>query len=169
MQSASQHTAGHFLRRQKSTCVEFARCGRLWATVHVLRFVFRFGSIAGADMRAQATGARQVNVLSWCLCKAEQIGDQKVVVEFSSQVAGVVVGKLIQQQFLRGRVLSVSVPVLHLCSAALSETVWSHVFVFINTVTPDPFCSCPRQSEVHGTRHLFDSDSFAVCFTCCSH
>lgn len=74
-------------------------------------------------MRAQATGARQVNVLSWCLCKAEQIGDQKVVVEFSSQVAGVVVGKLIQQQFLRGRVLSVSVPVLHLCSAALSETV----------------------------------------------
>lgn len=96
MQPASQHTAGHFLRRQKSTCVEFARCGRLWAPVHVLRFVFRFGSIAGADIRAQATGARQVNVLSWCLCKAEQIGDQKVVVELSSKVAGVVVRKLIQ-------------------------------------------------------------------------
>ena len=31
-------------------------------TVHVLWFVFRFGSIAGADIRAQAAGAHRLNV-----------------------------------------------------------------------------------------------------------
>ena len=130
-------------------------------TVHVLWFVFRFGSIAGADIRAQAAGAHRLNVsklvLVWTwtdwrsegCCWVEQPGcwcrGYKRLTE--QQFLGVGGGVSCQWSYLSVLHPEPDLPLLWWRLWLGPSGGGSHECVLTNTVTPDPSCSCTGRAK----------------------